>query len=230
MRARTAQAQQQLRVHGEWGHHCTLLYWGGLLLRSWLCYRTVPHIVCMHACMHTTCTWTAEHPTNHLEVEPTQTDTFEFQPQTQAPELYRHDPFCEAADVFSFGVVAYELLARGALVSTHVGSGVLQGVGSAEDYARVVAGGYRPGRPATVQGPSETVQGSSAAVKKSSEVHTGLWQLIQQCWWVVGWLVCWWVGELLSVTLAAGMHASETSWLASSRGRSSLGCEGGDGV
>ncbi len=40
-----------------------------------------------------------------------------------APEVHRNQPYNEAADVFSFGVVAYEVLSRTMLIFTHVGDG-----------------------------------------------------------------------------------------------------------
>ncbi|GFH06505.1 predicted protein [Haematococcus lacustris] len=46
----------------------------------------------------------------------------------QAPEVQRCEPYNQAADTFSFGVLAYELLSRSMLVFTHLGGGMLPGV------------------------------------------------------------------------------------------------------
>ena len=57
----------------------------------------------------------------------------------QAPEVVLGQPYNEKVDVFSFGVLAYELLARSMLLFTHVGAGPLRGVntpGAAHDMAQ----------------------------------------------------------------------------------------------
>ena len=49
----------------------------------------------------------------------------------QAPEVWRNEPYNEKVDVFSFGVLLYELLACGMLLFTHVRSGKLMGCSTA---------------------------------------------------------------------------------------------------
>jgi serine/threonine protein kinase len=40
-----------------------------------------------------------------------------------APEVHRHEPYNQSADVYSFGVLMYEVMARTMLVFTAVGDG-----------------------------------------------------------------------------------------------------------
>jgi serine/threonine protein kinase len=40
-----------------------------------------------------------------------------------APEVHRHEPYNQSADVYSFGVLMYEVMARTMLVFTAVGEG-----------------------------------------------------------------------------------------------------------
>ncbi|KAL6759508.1 kinase-like domain-containing protein [Haematococcus lacustris] len=80
-----------------------------------------------------------------------------------APEVQRCEPYNQAADTFSFGVLAYELLSRSMLVFTHLGGGMLPGVLTPEDYAARVADGYRPERP-------------------QSMTDDRVWELVSSCW------------------------------------------------
>ncbi|PNW72252.1 hypothetical protein CHLRE_16g675750v5 [Chlamydomonas reinhardtii] len=65
-----------------------------------------------------------------------------------APEVFQKLPYNEKADVFSFGVVMYELLARELLIVSvfNTGKAARLGVYEPIDYAELVADGYRPER------------------------------------------------------------------------------------
>lgn len=78
-----------------------------------------------------------------------------------APEVFRAEPYADTADVFSFGVVMYELFTRTLLVFTQIATHVVD-TEAPERYARKVAGGYRPPRAACID--DET------------------WELISRCW------------------------------------------------
>eukprot|EP00198_Chlamydomonas_reinhardtii_P010385 XP_001699722.1 predicted protein [Chlamydomonas reinhardtii] len=83
-----------------------------------------------------------------------------------APEVFRKLPYNEKADVFSFGVVMYELLSRELLVISYFNTsrGAKLGMHQPEDYAEMVCDGYRPPRPKCLE-------------------HTDqAWALIEACW------------------------------------------------
>ncbi|GFH08667.1 predicted protein [Haematococcus lacustris] len=80
-----------------------------------------------------------------------------------APEVHSGEPYNTSADVHSFGILAYELLARSMLVFSHIGTAALPGVTTAERFAECIADGYRPARPDCI---------ADAAV----------WSLIEDCW------------------------------------------------
>lgn len=48
-----------------------------------------------------------------------------------SPEVYRQEPYNEKVDVYSLGVMLYELFTRSLLVFTHVNSTKMKGVRSA---------------------------------------------------------------------------------------------------
>ncbi|GIL47987.1 hypothetical protein Vafri_4711 [Volvox africanus] len=84
---------------------------------------------------------------------------------TMAPEVYQGLPYNEKADVFSFGVILYELFGRSLLLVTHINTrkpglpAVMQKPGQ---YAEAVSQGYRPERTACIPAP--------------------VWDLITECW------------------------------------------------
>ncbi|KAG2444231.1 hypothetical protein HYH02_009168 [Chlamydomonas schloesseri] len=84
---------------------------------------------------------------------------------TMSPEVYLDLPYNEKADVFSFGVLLYELFTRTLLAATHIGTkrpDLPRILHRCEDYALEVARGYRPARTPGVPDP--------------------VWALITQCW------------------------------------------------
>ena len=79
-----------------------------------------------------------------------------------SPEVCRHLPYNEKTDVYSFGVMMFEVFSRHMLVMT---ADVALKV-SPEEYAQMVAGGYRPPRP--------------------NKMDEELYALIEWCWRVSG--------------------------------------------
>ncbi|EFJ51215.1 hypothetical protein VOLCADRAFT_88073 [Volvox carteri f. nagariensis] len=81
------------------------------------------------------------------------------------PEIYRGEPYNEKVDTFSFGCLAYEVLARELLLIAFINTsrGATIGVKRPVDYARRVSEGYRPPRPE----------------RKVSEEQ---WTLVSRCW------------------------------------------------
>ncbi|KAG2481814.1 hypothetical protein HYH03_019219 [Edaphochlamys debaryana] len=68
---------------------------------------------------------------------------------TMSPEVLRKLPYNEKADVFSFGVVMFELFSRTLLVCSHIGTkrpDLPRVLHRCEEYAELVADGYRPAR------------------------------------------------------------------------------------
>ena len=65
-----------------------------------------------------------------------------------APEVFRKLPYNEKADVFSFGVVMYELLSRELLVISYFNTsrGAKLGMHQPEDYAEMVRAGEQGSR------------------------------------------------------------------------------------
>ncbi|PNW87091.1 hypothetical protein CHLRE_02g108650v5 [Chlamydomonas reinhardtii] len=82
-----------------------------------------------------------------------------------APEVFRKLPYNEKADVFSFGVVMYELLSRELLVISYFNTsrGAKLGMHQPEDYAEMVCDGFRPARPGAL-------------------ANEAAWSLIEACW------------------------------------------------
>ncbi|WIA30321.1 hypothetical protein OEZ86_000409 [Tetradesmus obliquus] len=80
---------------------------------------------------------------------------------TMAPEVFLGQPYNEKADVFSFGVVLYELAARCLLIFTELPPSTTDPA-ITEWYAAKVAKGYRPARP--------------------KHFNAELWQLVEACW------------------------------------------------
>jgi len=78
-----------------------------------------------------------------------------------APEVHMRQPYNEKADVFSLGVVLYELFARNLVMCTELDVNTTDPM-APERYADRVAQGYRPKRP-----------------KKCPEP---MWELITACW------------------------------------------------
>ncbi|KAG2483792.1 hypothetical protein HYH03_017387 [Edaphochlamys debaryana] len=87
---------------------------------------------------------------------------------SMAPEVWSGLPYNEKADVFSFGIVMYELLARELLLISHFRTSLAAElrIQTPEDLAEAYTRGYRPARPRTLQGPS----------------YDELWALITACW------------------------------------------------
>ncbi|GLI66065.1 hypothetical protein VaNZ11_009784 [Volvox africanus] len=81
-----------------------------------------------------------------------------------APEVFNNLPSTERSDVFSFGVLAYELLA-GEMLSISIfntARASKMGIYNQQGYASKVAGGFRPGR--------------------LQAVPDAAWDLIESCW------------------------------------------------
>ncbi|WIA40717.1 hypothetical protein OEZ86_004407 [Tetradesmus obliquus] len=76
-----------------------------------------------------------------------------------APEIYRGEPYNESVDVFSLGVILYELFSRSLLLYTQTPASKPS---DTEAYAARVAGGFRPPRPVNM--------------------HAGVWGVIERCW------------------------------------------------
>ncbi|KAG2439566.1 hypothetical protein HXX76_004919 [Chlamydomonas incerta] len=81
-----------------------------------------------------------------------------------APEVHQRLPYNAKADVFSFGVVLFELLSRQLLAVAVFGTGLAARLGlrDAHDYAALVSQGYRPERP--------------------RHMSDGAWALVTDCW------------------------------------------------
>lgn len=58
-----------------------------------------------------------------------------------APEVFKEQPYSEKADVFSFGIMMYEVLQRYIMLSAVAVAGTYEEL---EGYCARVAGGYRP--------------------------------------------------------------------------------------
>ncbi|EFJ52663.1 hypothetical protein VOLCADRAFT_85869 [Volvox carteri f. nagariensis] len=81
-----------------------------------------------------------------------------------APEVFQHQPYNEKSDVFSFGVLAYELLASEMLLISifNTGRAAKMGIRDSHGYAAKVAEGFRPPR-----------------------IHAlpdAAWSIIERCW------------------------------------------------
>lgn len=76
-----------------------------------------------------------------------------------APEVYKREPYNEKVDVFSFGVIMYEIFARSLILFTYTPH---SSPADADAYAGRVAAGFRPSRP--------------------SHLHPAIWDLITRCW------------------------------------------------
>lgn len=67
----------------------------------------------------------------------------------RAPEVYRREPYNDRCDVFSFAIMAYEIMGRSMLAYTHVGTRpaeISQVLSTPDMYAARSASGYRPPR------------------------------------------------------------------------------------
>ncbi|EFJ45977.1 hypothetical protein VOLCADRAFT_93738 [Volvox carteri f. nagariensis] len=80
------------------------------------------------------------------------------------PEVFLHQPYNEKCDVFSFGVLMYELLNREVLLYSYTNTvrGARLKIATAKDFARMVASGFRPPRP--------------------SRLSAAQWSLVCRCW------------------------------------------------
>ncbi|PNH12221.1 Dual specificity protein kinase shkB [Tetrabaena socialis] len=82
-----------------------------------------------------------------------------------APEVFLRQPYNAKVDVFSMGVLMYELWSHKLLQTTYTqtAKGDALGVKSPADYARLVSGGFRPSRPPL-------------------HVSDAQWELVCRCW------------------------------------------------
>ncbi|KAF6255281.1 kinase-like domain-containing protein [Scenedesmus sp. NREL 46B-D3] len=76
-----------------------------------------------------------------------------------APEIFRGEPYNESVDVFSLGVILYELFSRSLLLYTHTPA---NSPADSEAYAARVSRGFRPQRP--------------------TNFHAGVWRVVERCW------------------------------------------------
>jgi hypothetical protein len=74
-------------------------------------------------------------------------------------EIYRGEPYNESVDVFSLGVILYELFSRSLLLYTHTPANT---PADSEAYAAHVSRGFRPLRPKSFQ--------------------AGVWRVVERCW------------------------------------------------
>ncbi|PNW80124.1 hypothetical protein CHLRE_08g378950v5 [Chlamydomonas reinhardtii] len=81
-----------------------------------------------------------------------------------APEVYLCQPYNEKCDVFSFGVLAYELWSRQLLLYTYMrtAKGVVAGIRKPNDFAAKVSEGFRPPR--------------------GRRMTDAQWELVCRCW------------------------------------------------
>ncbi|GLC39889.1 hypothetical protein PLESTB_000671600 [Pleodorina starrii] len=72
-----------------------------------------------------------------------------------APEVYRNMPYNEKVDVFSFGVLMYEVFSRQLMLvsALNLRELRLRGLDTPEGYAQTVAEGYRPPKPLAMPEP-----------------------------------------------------------------------------
>lgn len=85
-----------------------------------------------------------------------------------APECYKNEPYNQTVDIYSFGILMYELFGRTSFTYTHITTKLPQFsrmLFSPDELAERTAGGYRPPKPRAFE-----------------RLPPELWQLISACW------------------------------------------------
>lgn len=85
-----------------------------------------------------------------------------------APEAYKNEPYNDKVDVYSLGILMYELFGRTSITYTHISTKLpafSRMLCNADEFAERVAAGYRPPRP-----------------NQMDKLPPELWELIEAAW------------------------------------------------